>query len=179
MLREDGNIPARTLTFTPLLVALLLAALAGLTLPVATAQAAGARLDRAERALLREVNRTRAAHGLHRLNRNRRLQKSADYHCWDMLNANFFAHTSSNGTSFERRVKRYTRKRRLGENLAYVPSQDARHAASQIVQMWLNSPGHREALLSPSFSRVGVARRIGKWGDFRVAVYTADFASRR
>ena len=179
MLREDGNIAARSLTPTLLLAALLLAAVAWISIPAPDAQAAGARLDRAERALLREINRTRRAYGLRRLNRNRRLQHSADYHCWDMLNANFFAHTSSNGTSFERRVKRYTRKRRLGENLAYVPSQDARHAAVQIVQMWMNSAGHRAALLSHSFSRVGVARRIGKWGDFRVAVYTADFASKR
>jgi uncharacterized protein YkwD len=179
MLREDETIPDRTLTITPLLVALLLAALLWLSLPAPAAEAAGARLDRAERALLREVNRTRSAHGLHRLYRNRRLQKSADYHCWDMLNANFFAHTSSNGTSFERRVKRFTRRRRLGENLAYVPSQNARHAAKQIVQMWMNSPGHRAALLSTSFSRIGIARRIGKWDDFRVAVYTADFASAR
>lgn len=178
MLREDANIPARTLTPALLLLALLMAALAALSMP-APADAAGARLDRAERALLREVNRTRAAHGLHPLRRSRRLQRSADYHCWDMLNANFFAHASSNGTSFERRVKRYTRKRRLGENLAYVPSEAARHAASRVVAMWLGSPGHREALLSPSFSRIGLARRIGKWGDFRVAVYTADFASRR
>ena len=178
MLREDGNIPARTLTI-PLLLALLLAALASLSLPAPAAEAAGARLDRAERALLREVNKTRRAHGLVPMRPSRSLQRSADYHCWDMLNANFFAHASSNGTSFERRVKRYTRKRRIGENLAYVPGKDARHAASRIVQMWLGSPVHREALLSPSFSRIGLARRIGKWGDFRVAVYTADFSSKR
>lgn len=178
MLREDANIPARTLTPALLLLALLMAGLAALSLP-APAEAAGARLDRAERALLREVNRTRRAHGLHALRRSHRLQRSADYHCWDMLNANFFAHSSSNGTPFQRRVKRYTRKRRLGENLAYVPSEKARHAAGRVVQMWMNSPSHRAALLSPVFSRVGLARRIGKWGDFRVAVYTADFASRR
>ena len=178
MLREDANIPARTLTPALLLLALLMATLAALSMP-APASAKGARLDRAERALLREVNRTRAAHGLHSLRRSVRLQRSADYHCWDMLNANFFAHASSNGTSFVRRVTRYTRKRRLGENLAYVPSEDARHAASRVVQMWMSSPGHRRSLLDPSFSRIGLARRIGKWGDFRVAVYTADFASSR
>ena len=178
MLREDANMPVRTPTLALLALVTFIAALAALSSP-APAGAAGVRLDGAERALLREVNRTRAAHGLHALRRSRRLQRSADYHCWDMLNANFFAHASSNGTSFERRVKRYTRKRRLGENLAYVPSEDARHAASRVVQMWMNSPGHREALLSRAFSRVGLARRIGKWGDFRVAVYTADFSSRR
>jgi uncharacterized protein YkwD len=168
--------PARLLTVILLFGALLLAFVA---LPTPVAEASGERLDRSERALYRAINRTRAAHGLRRLNRNRRLQKSADYHCWDMLQANFFAHASSNGNSFETRVKRYTRKRRLGENLAYIPSQNARGAADQVVQMWMNSPGHRAALLSSSFSRVGVARRIGKWGDFRVAVYTVDFASKR
>ena len=177
MLREDGNIPARTLTLPLLLALVLLAALASLSLPAPAAEARGARLDRAERALLREVNQVRRAHGLPALRPSRRLQRSADYHCWDMLTANFFAHASSNGTSFERRVSRYTRKRRIGENLAYVPSRNGRHAATQVVQMWLNSPVHRAALLSPEFSRVGLARRIGKWGDFRVAVYTADFAS--
>ena len=176
MLREDGNIPARTLTTALLLLAMVVAALSA---AVPQAQAAGARLDRAERALLREVNQTRRAHGLHRLRGDRRLQRSADYHCWDMLNANFFAHASSNGTPFEARVERYTQKRRLGENLAYVPSQDARHAAVSVVQMWMNSPGHRAALLSPTFSRIGIARRVGKWPQGRVAVYTADFASKR
>jgi uncharacterized protein YkwD len=178
MLREDENIPARSLTTALLLLATLVGLLAALSAP-APAAAAGARLDRAERALLHEINTVRHASGLHALRRSRRLQRSADYHCWDMLNANFFAHASSNGTSFERRVKRYTRKRRIGENLAYVPSQDARQGAARIVQMWLNSPAHRDALLSPTFRRIGLARRIGKWGDFRVAVYTADFASKR
>lgn len=171
---------ARTLT-SILLAAALLAVFFLLALPAAESEARGdrAQLDGAERALVREVNRTRRAHGLRRLYRNRRLQTSADYHCWDMLQANFFAHASSNGTPFRRRVKRYTRKRRLGENLAYVPSQTGRSAATKVIEMWLNSPTHRAALLSPRFSRIGVARRIGKWGDFRVAVYTADFASKR
>jgi uncharacterized protein YkwD len=166
--------PARLLTTLAVLVAV-----AVMLLPAPKAEAAdGARLDRAERAVLKEVNRVRAANGLHRLWRNRRLQKSADYHCWDMLRANFFAHASSNGTSFQTRVKRYTNRRRIGENLAYLPSQDA-SSASTVVQMWMNSPGHRAALLSTAFRRIGIARRIGKWGDFRVAVYTVDFASKR
>ena len=178
MLREDENFPARSLTMALLLLAILMAVLAALSMP-APAEAAGARLDRAERSLLREINRTRRAHGVRALRPSRRLQRSADYHCWDMLRANFFAHTSSNGTSFERRVKRYTRKRRLGENLAYTPTRKGRRAAVQVVQMWLNSPSHRAALLSPAFRRVGLARRVGRLGARRMAVYTADFASKR
>jgi uncharacterized protein YkwD len=165
--------PARLLTIPAVLVFL------ALMLPAPKAEARdGARLDRAERAVLREINRIRVSAGLHRLWRNRRLQSSADYHCWDMLRANFFAHSSADGTPFATRVKRYTNRRRIGENLAYLPSQDA-SSASTVVQMWMNSPGHRAALMSTSFRRVGIARRIGRWGDFRVAVYTVDFASKR
>jgi uncharacterized protein YkwD len=166
--------PARTLTILAALAVFLV-----MMLPAPKAEARdGASLDRAERAVLREINRMRSSAGLHRLWRNRRLQKSADYHCWDMLRANFFAHASADGTSFQTRVKRYTNRRRIGENLAYLPSQDA-SSASTVVQMWMNSPAHRAALMSTAFRRVGIARRIGKWGDFRVAVYTVDFASKR
>lgn len=171
----DANLPGRFLTVALLAVLALLA----LPAPEAAARGGQARLDSAERALYRAINRTRRAHGVQRLYRNAKLQRSADFHCWDMLQANFFAHASSSGTSFRSRVKRYTDRRRIGENLAYVASRDARGAADDVVRMWMNSPGHRAALLSPGFSRVGVARRIGKWGDFRVAVYTVDFASKR
>lgn len=178
MLQMDANMAARTLTLI-LLLATLALSLLGTAAPLAEARGDRARLDGAERALVREINRTRRAHGVHRLHRNRSLQRSADYHCWDMLRANFFAHSSSNGTSFQSRVQRYTRKRRIGENLAYVSSRNGRQAAKEVVSMWMNSPGHRASLLSPSFSRVGVARRIGNLGSRRVAVYTADFASKR
>jgi uncharacterized protein YkwD len=178
---KAANTPARSLTPALWLAALVLALLSLLSLPSADAEArrSQAALDPAERALVSAINRTRRAHGLHRLHRNRGLQKSADYHCWDMLQANFFAHASSNGTPFKTRVGRYTRLRRIGENLAYVPSQDAAGAADQVVEMWMQSSVHRESLLSPTFTRVGIARRIGTWGDFRVAVYTADFAAKR
>lgn len=172
------NTPVRT--WTSALLAIALALLAAALAP-ATADARGDRaaLDGAERALFGEINRTRARHGLRRLTRNRRLQRSADYHCWDMLRADFFAHSSSNGTPFEQRVERFTKRRRLGENLAHLPTTGGRRGARRVMAMWMNSPSHRAALLSPVFRRVGVARRIGRWHGRRVAVYTVDFASRR
>jgi len=150
-------------------------------LPIAQADAGGdrARLGPAERALKAEMNRTRAAHGLHRLRHSGRLAKSADYHCWDMLNANFFAHSSSNGTPMPVRVRRYKRASRIGENLAYVGKKRPRKAARAVVGMWMNSPSHRASLLSGTFTRVGVARRVGSLGGGRVAVYTVDFSSAR
>jgi uncharacterized protein YkwD len=141
--------------------------------------AAGPGLDRAERALLREVNRTRHAHGLPSVRANRRLQRAADSHCRDMLRANFFAHNSSNGTPMATRVMHYRPSYRIGETLAYLPTGDLRSGARRVVDMWMASPPHRAALLSRSFRRVGLARRIGSLGSLRAAVFTADFASSR
>jgi uncharacterized protein YkwD len=96
-----------------------------------------------------------------------------------MLRANFFGHASSNGTPFRQRVRRYRPASRLGETLAYVPRRQSRGATSRVVGMWMNSPGHRAMLLSPSFRRVGIGRRTGTFGRMRAVVYTADFASVR
>lgn len=175
------NSRARTshVLFRTILVCLL-AAIAATALPTTSAaEAAGPRLDRAERAVVRVLNRVRARHGLPRIYRNRRLQRAADAHCRDMLQANFFAHSSSNGRSMVARVSSFRPSRRVGETLAYVRGRGGRRAARRVVRMWMNSPGHRAAILNPSFRRVGVARRIGRLGGMRAAVYTADFASRR
>ena len=143
-----------------------------------TAHAAGAKLNATERALVSAMNDARRAHGLRGLRVNRRLSRAADAHCADMLRANFFAHTSSNGTSMPARVMRYRRSKRVGETIAYLPRSNRRRAR-RVVNMWMRSPGHRAAILSTSFRRVGVARRTGRLGSSRAAVFTANFASRR
>jgi uncharacterized protein YkwD len=96
-----------------------------------------------------------------------------------MLRRNFFAHASSDGVSMDSRVRRYTRAARVGENLAYVPGRLRKGMARQVVSMWLASPPHRAVLLSPDFSRIGLARRKGTLGTMKVNVFTADLASRR
>src|SRR3712207_179908 len=83
--------------------------------------AAQAKMSRAERAVVKRVNKLRANHGLRALHRDRRLARAADAHSRDMLNAGFFAHESSNGTSTYNRVRRYRRSNLIGETLAYQP----------------------------------------------------------
>jgi len=144
----------------------------------AEARRGKSRLDPTEKRIIREVNRVRARHGLHAYSASRALARSADAHSRDMLRADFFAHVSSNGTSFEGRVRRYTRAARIGENLAWVAG-GRRHVARQIVSMWMSSPTHSAALLAPDFTKVGVARRTGRIGRMKVTVFTADLATRR
>jgi uncharacterized protein YkwD len=159
-------------------VAALTLALASLfAVPAAAPAEAGrkARLDATERAIVRAINRQRAAHGLGRLDAVRRLARAADYHSWEMLAGNYFAHSSRNGGSFERRVRRYGSYRAVGETIAWM----SRCRARRVVSMWMNSAGHRAILLSSTFRRIGVAKRTGRLGSSRACVVTADFASRR
>jgi uncharacterized protein YkwD len=161
-----------------LAVALIAAACAATALFTApSAHAASAHVSRTERAVIRLMNRVRAQHGLPRLRSSLRLSLAADGHSLDMLRNDFFAHQSSDGTSFDRRVRAYANARRVGENLAMVSR--VRRVARKVVRMWLDSPGHRAILLSRRFRRVGVAKRSGHLGSLRATVFTVDFASRR
>jgi uncharacterized protein YkwD len=161
-----------------LAVALLAAAIAAAALTAApTAHAASSRLSPTERAVIRLMNQVRARHGLPALRTSHRLARAADGHSRDMLRHNFFAHESSDGTSFDRRVRRYASAHSVGENLALLPG--VRRAARQVVNLWLQSAAHRQILLSQGFRRVGVSKRSGQLGAQRATVYTVDFASRR
>lgn len=168
------------LTAAVLLALTVAAILAFATVAPATADAgSGSRLDRVERKVLKKLNRIRAKAGLRSLRPNNRLNRSADYHSRDMLRANFFAHTSSNGDSMAARVRAYRRAKRLGEVLAYVPGRKPRRQARTVVRMWMNSSGHRASILTGGFRRVGIARRKGRLGSSRVVVFTVDFTSAR
>jgi uncharacterized protein YkwD len=142
------------------------------------AHAAKPRHDRVERSIIGAVNQQRVAHGLAKVHRSAKLARAADFHSWEMLDANYFAHSSRNGASFSSRVRRFARHRALGETLAWT-SGCGRHSAGHVVQMWMNSPGHRAVLLSPRYRRIGVGRRTGHLGSTRACVITADFGSRR
>jgi uncharacterized protein YkwD len=145
----------------------------------AIAAAASSRLDNRERAIVHRINVERANHGLSAVKPNKRLARAADYHSWEMLDANYFAHESRNGGSFDARINRFTHKHALGETLAMIGGRCGRGSARRIVGMWMNSPGHRDILLSSTYSLVGVAARAGSLGGTKACVVTADFGSRR
>jgi len=134
------------------------------------AQAGGPRIDNGERNVIRAINRARSAHGLRKLRAGRRLARAADVHTRNMLRSDFFSHGA-----FSQRVRRYVRRRSIGETIAMT----SRCSSRTVVRMWMNSPGHRAVLLSHKFRRVGVGRRLGRLGSSRACLFTADFASRR
>ena len=145
------------------------------TLAAAVPAPARPRLDRTERAVIRLLNETRAQHGLPKLRAARPLSRAADGHSRDMLRRDFFDHVSSDGTPFDRRVRRYAKASAIGETLAALPRR--RGGAARIVRMWMDSPPHRATILAGSYRRIGVARRWGSLGSAGKAVVTADFTS--
>jgi uncharacterized protein YkwD len=146
----------------------------------APARAGGSpRLDRAERNVIRAINRQRAAYGLARVRPSAALDRAADRHSAEMAYGNYFAHTSRDGGSMPARVRSYDNARSVGETLAMLGGRCGGHMAGRVVSMWMHSAPHRAVLLSPAFSRIGVARRGGHLSGRRACMVTADFASRR
>jgi uncharacterized protein YkwD len=148
-----------------------------LALTAPSAALAKPRLGPTERAVVARINSVRAEHGLARVHAAPGLNRAADVHSADMLAHDFFAHESSDGTPFDQRIRRYHEATMLGENLAALSG--APNPAAMVVQMWMESPGHREIMLTPGFRRIGLAARTGSLGADRMMVVTADFASRR
>lgn len=142
-------------------------------------------LSALESGVLAQVNAARRSRGLRALKLSRGLSAAAAYHSRQMIQHGFFEHDSRGGGSFWKRVERFYdsggfRSWEVGENLAYG-SPDLSSAAT--VRMWMNSPGHRENLLSRTWREIGlgavhVAAAGGEFGGSPVTVVTADFGIR-
>jgi uncharacterized protein YkwD len=147
----------------------LYALLAALAFALPAASTAG--VTSHEAAVLREMNRVRAEHGLSALRYDDHLQRAAVSHSREMLANDVFEHGA-----FSSRMTEFDIKSRIaGENLAWGTG--SRGTARSIVAAWLASPEHRANLLRTSFSRVGVGDLMGRFqGHTGAHVVTADFA---
>jgi uncharacterized protein YkwD len=134
-------------------------------LAVPSRAAAMSRHDATEASIIRALNNARASYGLPKLLSSRGLARAADAHSKTMRRTNTLGHGD-----MKRRVRRYVRSRKVGENLAWMSGCNA----GAIVNMWLNSGPHRKIMLSRSFRRIGVGR-----SGSRKCFVTADFASAR
>jgi uncharacterized protein YkwD len=142
----------------------LVAALVVATVAMPCSASASARQDRTEAAILRAMNSVRARHGLPRLRIDPALARAADAHSAAMLRSGVFSHGS-----VQTRLRRYTRKRAIGETLAWMSRCNSR----MVVSMWLRSAAHRRILLAREFRNVGVGKRSSP----ARCMVTADFAS--
>ncbi|MFL5950498.1 MAG: CAP domain-containing protein [Gaiellaceae bacterium] len=124
------------------------------------------------------VNIVRRAYHLHVVRGNGPLNRSS------LLKANAvrrcgFSHTPC-GMSFTYTFRRagYLPARAFGENLAW--GQADLGSPLRTIGMWLNSPPHRENLLSASWRDLGIAVERGRiFGRDGVALWVMEFGRRR
>jgi uncharacterized protein YkwD len=132
--------------------------------------------NRAENAIVREVNRVRRAHGLRRVRLSGGLARVARRHSVAMLRHDQLSHSSFDGSSFTARLSRAGRRGKYGETLAWSPSGSGA-GPRLVVRLWMQSATHRHVLLNRRLRRVGVARVHGRLGAQRGHAITADFSS--
>lgn len=105
----------------------------------------------AEQAMLRLVNDERIAQGLRPLELDPRLVPVARQHSEEMFRMKYFGHQSPvNGSPFDRLAGAKISYSRAGENLAYAHSVAIAHRGL------MDSQGHRENILRPEFTRIGI-----------------------
>jgi uncharacterized protein YkwD len=117
--------------------------------------------------MLNLVNKERTTHGLKPLKINDELREVARQHSYEMFKLSYFDHVSPvSGTPFDRIDSAKIRYITAGENIAYAPSVDIAHDGL------MNSPKHRDNILSKSYSQVGIGIiSAGNWG----IMFTQDF----
>ena len=169
--------------------AVALTALAALvTAPTAT-PGSSANVERRpalEAAVIRALNQVRVAHDLQPLRSSPSLRSAARGHSEAMLDSGFFGHESADGTAFSDRIRRYYTNRgwrtwSVGE--ALLASQGLSIDATGIVRAWLESPSHRDIILSPTFRDAGIGALYAPsapkaFGGAETVVVTADFGLR-
>jgi uncharacterized protein YkwD len=138
-------------------------------------------LPQVNRTILRLVNHERRIRGLHRLHRDRRLERAATKFSRVMVFNDFFSHVSPGGSTVLSRVKAtgYLHGARgwtVGENIAFGTGHYATPA--ETVDAWMHSPGHRANILHPGFKEIGIGIALGAPGYEGGATYTTDFGTR-
>jgi uncharacterized protein YkwD len=152
--------------------------------PASNATPANATKREIVRATLCELNRERAHYGLRRLKLNKKLARAARGHARDMAKRNYFSHDTLGGGSFVDRIRKagYLKGARswmVGENLAWGSRGQSRPRV--IMNMWMNSPGHRANILNPSFREIGIGVAYDApvaGGGEPAGTYATDFGFR-
>jgi uncharacterized protein YkwD len=121
------------------------------------------------------TNQQRAENGLPALDASEKLRDSACAKADDMLARDYWGHRAPDGSGDpfefmrEAGVDYYT----AAENLYYSTPDGPDPVAG-----WMDSPGHRENILNPDFTRVGVCLRTGPYQGLPEAdLYVQHFAT--
>ncbi|HEY9909376.1 MAG TPA: CAP domain-containing protein [Thermosynechococcaceae cyanobacterium] len=116
-------------------------------------------LTEARQFALALVNRDRQLNGLKPLVEDPLLAQAAQNHAADMLKRNYFAHKSPEGKTPSDRFAQVGGQGGAGENIfmqtGTIGISITNGLLEQFQKGWMYSPGHRQNLLEPSYTRFG------------------------
>ncbi len=105
-----------------------------------------------EQAVLDLTNAERQKAGLQPLQADRNLMNSARQKSTDMASNNYFSHTSPTyGSPFDQMKANGVTYKSAAENIAM-----GQRTAEEVVKGWMESPGHRQNILTPGFTHIGI-----------------------
>jgi hypothetical protein len=159
--REKNNYRAGLLHHKILLNLSLLLIAAGLITSLVRANypsVLGLSADISTQQLLILTNQQRQNNNLGALTDNSELDQAAANKATDMFAKDYWAHDAPDGTTPWSFIKG------AGYNYVYAGENLARgfNSASDVINAWMNSPEHRQNVLSPNYQNVGFAVATGK-----------------
>jgi uncharacterized YkwD family protein len=112
-----------------------------------------------EEQVVQLVNQERAKAGLRPLTHRADLKNVAHKKAEDMINSNYFSHTSPNyGSPFQMLKTFGISYQSAGENIA-----KGQKTPQEVMNAWMNSPGHRANILKPEYDSIGVGFYHSAW----------------
>ncbi|SDW37040.1 uncharacterized protein, YkwD family [Marinococcus luteus] len=116
-----------------------------------------------EQEVVRLTNEVRAENGLAPVEAESSLQSVADAKSQDMIENDYFAHESPTyGSPFEMMKEFGVSYEGAGENIA--AGQDT---PQDVVDAWMDSPGHRDNILNPDFTHIAIGyEEGGEYGQY-------------
>jgi uncharacterized protein YkwD len=151
-------------------------ALALLSLAVGSPAAASAAvgdpvLDVEEKGFCTQINQYRAQNGKPALRVSVSLTNASKWLSNDLATKNYFSHTDSLGRTFSTRLGAfgYTYSTSMGENIAAGNA-----TAAGTFAQWKASSGHNTAMLSSSYSVIGIGRAYSATSTYKW-YWTTDF----
>ena len=140
--KATPSTPAKTTTSTP----------AKPTTPTTPTTPTSSTLGAYEQQVVDLVNKERAAAGLSALTVNTKLAGMAEKKAEDLRDNNYFDHTSPvYGSPFEMMKQFGISYTAAGENIAKGQS-----TPDEVMNGWMNSPGHRANILDANYTQIGV-----------------------
>lgn len=109
--------------------------------------------------LLEEVSEIRRAQGLSIVASSARADRAAHRAAADMARNGTFSHTGTDGSSAAERLRDAGCSHGLAENIA----KGKLLSTNNIIQTWMDSPGHRENILRPNMLWMGIAKVDDFW----------------